>query len=33
MKKLTETDILRPKKIGRTTFFINHKLMELLSTD
>lgn len=33
LKKLTETDILRPQKIGRTTYFINYKLMELLSTD
>jgi len=33
LKKLTDADILKPHKIGRTTYFINYKLMELLSTD
>ncbi|WP_159476874.1 Fic family protein [Dyadobacter sp. 3J3] len=33
LKKLSESDILRPQKIGRTTYFINYKLMELLATD
>lgn len=33
LKKLTEADILKPQKMGRTTYFINYKLMELLSTD
>lgn len=33
LKKLADADIVRPQKIGRTTYFINYKLMELLSTD
>ncbi|MGG9962661.1 Fic family protein [Ferruginibacter sp. SUN106] len=33
LKKLKEADILRPQKIGRTTYYINYRLMELLSTD
>ena len=33
LKKLTEAQILSPQKIGRTTYYINYKLMELLSTD
>lgn len=33
LKKLTESGILKPQKIGRTTYFVNYKLMELLSTD
>jgi Fic family protein len=33
LKKLAEADILRPEKKGRTIYFINHKLVELLSTD
>jgi Fic family protein len=33
LKKLTDADIVKPQKIGRTTYFINYKLMELLSTD
>ena len=32
LKKLTAVDILKPHKIGRTTYFINYKLMDLLST-
>lgn len=31
LKKLTDADILRSQKIGRTTYFINYKLMDLLS--
>ena len=31
LKKLTEADIVKPQKIGRTTYYINYKLMELLS--
>ncbi len=33
LKKLAAVGILKPQKIGRTTYFINYKLMELLSTD
>jgi Fic family protein len=33
LKKLTEAKILNPQKIGRTTYFINYRLMELLSSD
>jgi Fic family protein len=33
LKKLTDADIVKPQKIGRTTYFINYKLMELLSAD
>lgn len=33
LKKLTDAKILRPQKIGRTTYYINYRLMELLSTD
>ncbi|MBS0031248.1 Fic family protein [Chitinophaga sp. 22321] len=33
LKKLSDAGIVRPQKIGRTTYFINYKLMELLSTD
>jgi cell filamentation protein, protein adenylyltransferase len=33
LKKLADADILRPEKKGRTIYFINHKLVELLSTD
>lgn len=32
LKKLTDANIVKPQKIGRTTYYINHKLMELLST-
>ena len=31
LKKLTEAQILKPQKIGRTTYYINYRLMELLS--
>lgn len=30
LKKLTEAGILNPQKIGRTTYYINYKLMNLL---
>jgi Fic family protein len=33
LRKLTDADIVRPQKIGRTTYFINYKLMELMSSD
>lgn len=33
LNKLTDADIVKRHKIGRTTYFINYKLMELLSTD
>src|SRR5690606_4463207 len=33
LKKLADADIVRPQKIGRTTYFVNYKLMELLSMD
>lgn len=33
LKKLTDADIVKPQKIGRTTYFINYKLMDLLSSD
>lgn len=33
LKKLTESNILKPQKMGRTTYFINYKLMEILSSD
>jgi Fic family protein len=33
LKKLTDAGIVKPQKTGRTTYFINYKLMELLSTD
>jgi cell filamentation protein, protein adenylyltransferase len=31
LKKLTDADIVKPQKIGRTTYYINFKLMDLLS--
>lgn len=31
LKKLTDVNILKPQKIGRTTYYINYKLMELLA--
>jgi len=31
LKKLTDAAILKPQKIGRTTYYINYKLMELLA--
>jgi Fic family protein len=30
LKKLTESNILKPQKIGRTTYYVNYRLMELL---
>ena len=33
LKKLVATGILHPQKIGQTTYFINYRLMELLSND
>jgi Fic family protein len=30
LKKLTAAGILRPQKIGRTTYYINYRLMELM---
>ncbi len=31
LKKLTEAKILKPQKMGRSTYYINYRLMELLS--
>ena len=33
LKKLTDADIVRPQKIGRTTYYVNWRLMELLGED
>ena len=33
LNKLATANILAPHKIGRTTYFINYRLMELLSTN
>ena len=33
LKKLADANILKPQKIGRTTYFINYKLIELLSSN
>jgi len=33
LRKLTEANILKPQKIGRTTYYINYQLMELLAND
>jgi Fic family protein len=33
LKKLSDADIVKPQKIGRTTYYVNYKLMELLSAD
>lgn len=33
LKKLTEADIVRPQKMGRTTYYVNWRLMELLRDD
>jgi len=30
-KKLTDADMLKPQKMGRTTYYINYKLMEILA--
>jgi len=32
LKKLVDADILKTQKIGRTTYYINYKLMELLAS-
>ncbi|MGB4901139.1 MAG: hypothetical protein WBP00_10225, partial [Saprospiraceae bacterium] len=31
LKKLTDADIVKPQKIGRTTYYINYRLMELFA--
>lgn len=33
LKKLVDAGILHPQKIGRITYYVNHRLMELLSHD
>ena len=33
LKKLTDAGIVKPQKIGRTTYYINYRLMELLSNN
>jgi Fic family protein len=33
LKKLAEANILKPQKTGRTTYYINYRLMEILSAD
>lgn len=33
LKKLSEANIVKPQKIGRTTYYINYKLMDMLATD
>jgi Fic family protein len=33
LKKLTDVDVVKPHKIGRTSYYINHRLMELFSSD
>ena len=33
LKKLVDADILKPQKMGRTTYFINYRLIELLTAD
>lgn len=33
LKKLTNAAILRPQKIGRTTYYINYKLMEIVAAN
>ena len=30
LKKLTNAGILKPQKIGRTTYYVNYRLMELM---
>ncbi|PWG78311.1 Fic family protein [Pararcticibacter amylolyticus] len=32
LKKLTDSDIVKPQKTGRTTYYVNHRLMDLLSS-
>lgn len=33
LKKLSEAGILRPQKIGRTTYYVNYRLMEVLAAN
>ena len=33
LKKLANANIVKPQKIGRTTYYINYRLMELLAND
>jgi len=33
LKKLTDAGIVKPQKIGRTTYYVNYRLMEVLSTN
>lgn len=33
LRKLTEGGVLKSQKIGRTTYYINYRLMELLSAE
>jgi Fic family protein len=33
LKKLADANILKPQKIGRTTYYINYRLMELLAAN
>ncbi|HUS02095.1 MAG TPA: Fic/DOC family N-terminal domain-containing protein [Chitinophagaceae bacterium] len=33
LKKLADAKVLNPQKVGRTTYYINYRLMELLSND
>jgi Fic family protein len=33
LKKLSDSAILKPQKIGRTTYYVNYRLMELLSSN
>ena len=33
LKKLSDAGILKPQKIGRTTYYINYRLMELLAAN
>lgn len=32
LNKLSDVGVLRPQKIGRTTYFINHRLMDILAS-
>lgn len=33
LKKLTAAGIVKPQKIGRTTYYVNYKLMELMTSN
>jgi hypothetical protein len=33
LKTLTEAQILKPQKIARTTYYVNHGMMNLLGSD